>query len=265
MRKSLSTWGIIWIATIACLLSSNSFTKDVKSYVDELEEAYVAKIAKSRAERRLRRKGVLTPEAKTPETPSIGPVKKDENTIGEAVAKDIETTVKQPVINLLGSIHLTSWAELKARFDRAKKALEIFEVKYKSQLATTGKAPAVTEEDSEDDDEDSEEEDEETKPKPKPRMGMPGARKPAVKRPMGMPGARKPAVKRPMGMPGARKPVAKRPMGMPGAKPAVKRPMGMPGAKPAIKRPMGMPGVKPAAAATAEEEEEEQEEDEEEE
>ena len=181
----------------------------------------------------------------------------DKNDISGAVINDIKSIIKEPCLNLLASSELISWAELKERVGRAKKALEMFEVKYRAELASgaattvpvagqarpatagmpgalpvagfgvkpavIGAKPPVKPVD------DDEDEDEEDDVPVKPAVGMPGLK------PAGMPGAA--LVLGGMPMPRAAQPV--KPAGMPG----IAQPAGMPGLgqAPAFG---GMPGLR---------------------
>lgn len=199
---------------------------------DDLEEALMMKLLEKRAKKRVRDddKEVLTKTdlklLKTDDKPEIS----------ATVVNDIKGILKEPCLNLLASSELISWPELADRVSNAKKAFEMFEVKYKSELASGGENAS-----------------------PVAAPGKPVAVMPGMKMAM-MPGAKptaakkasedgdddddededeKPAIKAAM-------PMAK-PAGMPGitaapAMPGLASAAGMPMAKPA-----GMPGVAPAA------------------
>ena len=63
-------------------------------------------------------------------------LKDDKNEVSLVVINDIKNLVKEPCLNLLASSELVTWQELKDRIDKTKKAIELFEVKYRAQLST---------------------------------------------------------------------------------------------------------------------------------
>jgi hypothetical protein len=64
--------------------------------------------------------------------------KDDKNDISVAIVNDIKGIIKEPCLNLLASSELISWTELKDRLAGAKKALEMFEFKYRAELVSGG-------------------------------------------------------------------------------------------------------------------------------
>ncbi|MBM3887093.1 hypothetical protein FJ364_04120 [Candidatus Dependentiae bacterium] len=199
---------------------------------DDLEDALMMELLKKRSKRRSNDDDDRPRRLSKADLRSLKSEDKDE--VDAAVINDIKGMVKEPCLNLLASSELVTWSELKDRVEKAKKAIEMFEVKYKANL-TEGKSasPQVA------------------------TAGFAVAPKPAV-----MPGAAKPVFPTTFGV----KPVST-PMGMPGAMPGIK-PAGMPGVKPVaapVFTPMGMPGIKPATPVAAQKAEEEEEEEEEEE
>lgn len=200
---------------------------------DDLEEALMMKLLEKRAKKR----GGDDDERllRLDKTDFKYLKSDDKNDISIAIINDIKSIIKEPCLNLLASSELISWAELKERVDRAKKSLEMFEVKYRAELASGGATtlPVVGQA----------------------RLamtGMPGA-VPVIPAPT--PQAAIPIFGvKPAGMPGAT-PVSLFGM-MPGVKPAVIA------TKPAVKqvdadededeeddvpvKPVGMPGLKPA-------------------
>ncbi len=187
---------------------------------EDLEEALMMKLLEKRAKKR-------TDDDKPSrfDKSDLKSLKDDKSEISITVVNDIKGMMKEPVLELLATSELSSWSDLADRVSKAKKSIEIFEVKYRSELASGGKAAT-----------------------PAAPMAMPGAT--VMPGAVTMPGAM-PAVK-PVGMPGA----VTMPGAMPGAKPA-----GMPGVMPTVK-PVGMPGVKPAVKAAAADDDDDDDEDE---
>lgn len=245
--------------------------KIVAKEADELEEALMVKLLEKRAKKRT---GDDDSSSSRLEKSDLKFLKSDDKSeISAGVVSDVKGTLKEPFLTLLASSELISWAELSDRVGAAKKALEIFEVKYRSELASGGKtvgaaAPAMmpgankvvatmpgampgvrvammpgakpgvamaAKKPADDDDDDDDDDDVPAKPKPKLAGGMPGI----AARPAGMPGV---SVNKPAGMPGVTS------TGMPGV--PVNNPAGMPGVAPIVMAaPGGMPGVAPAAPA----------------
>lgn len=106
-----------------------------KSYVRELEEAFAAKI--------LHEKEEPTSVFRTSKQGNNGPGNKD---VGDVVVRDIKSMLKAPYLDLLASSELATWNDVKSRFEVAKRATELFEMKYSIELkggATTPLAPAT--------------------------------------------------------------------------------------------------------------------------
>lgn len=199
---------------------------------EDLEEALMMKLLEKRAKKRTKGDDEESPRFSKADLKYLK--SDDKSEISVSVINDIKGILKEPCLNLLASSELISWSELNERVDKAKKSLEMFSVKYKSELASGGKATSSTL----------------AAPTGMPMPGKTMAVMPGVK-PAGMPGAiakakaaedddeeeddedEKPK-SRAGGMPGV-KPLG---VGMPGLKPAAS---GMPGLKPAA--PSGMPGL----------------------
>lgn len=210
---------------------------------EDLEEALMMKLLEKRAKKR-------TGDDDKPLRLDKSDLKMfetgDKSEISTGVVNDLKGMLKEPFLDVLASSELISWSELAARVNKAKKAMELFEVKYRSELASGGKvaAPAAL---------------------PGPAV-MPGAKQvaampAAMPTPATMPAAVPAPAAMPAVMPGTR------PTVMPGTKPATKavaadeeeeeeeedvkpaaRPT-MPGVTPVgmpIAQPGGMPGVAPA-------------------
>lgn len=260
--------------TLSVFLNQNAIAA---KEADELEEALMVKLLEKRAKKRT-----------DDDTGSVRLEKSDlkflkgddKSEISVAVVNDVKGLLKEPMLTLLASSELISWAELNERVVAAKKALEVFEVKYRTELSSGGKsAPAtalatmpgankmvaampgakvavmpgvqaaagkvVAKKMADDDDDDEEDDDPKAKQKPV-AASMPGV----ATKPSGMPGIQ---TKPTGGMPG----VAAAPAGMPvagsvgggmsGVAPTpIAAPTGMPGvAAPVVAG--GMPGVAPAA------------------
>lgn len=215
------------------LRAHGSLGHPTKGYLDELEEAYVAKIARGRAERRLR--SGRTSISSLGSNINFSSLKKGGKQIGEDVTASIKSTLKDPLLNLLASSELISWADLKERVAKAKKALELFSVKYKSEFEKADTDKSEDDDEDDEDEDDEEEEDEEEAPKKTSMPGMPGVKiKPKLKK------AIMPGLKKAPGMPGVKKVMTVKKPGMPGA---VKKVPGMPGVKKVApgQKPAGMP------------------------
>lgn len=212
----------LMMAMIVFCFQGNLIARDA----EDLEEALMMKLL----EKRIRKHGDDGDKPSRLDRSDLRSFKDKDDAaeISVGVVNDIKGTLKEPFLDVLASSELISWPEFAARVNKAKKALEMFEVKYKGQLASGGKI--VT---------------------PVAPAAMPGVMMPGIK-PLGMPGVVPVGmpVAKPVGMPGVvpiGMPVAK-PVGMPSAMPGVV-PVAMPIAKPAGMPgvvPVAMPGVKPA-------------------
>ena len=237
----------------------------VAKEADELEEALMVKLLEKRAKKRT---GDDDSSASRLTKSDLKFLKSDDKSeVSVGVVNDVKGILKEPFLTLLASSELISWTELSSRVSAAKKALEMFEVKYRSELASGGKVAGFQ--------------------APVGGVVMPGANKaampgtsavmPGVNKavmPGTMPGVRtatmpgvaaKIAAKKPAddddeededeapvkpkvaGMPG----IAAKPAGMPGV--VMAAPAGMPGVPPVaggmpgVAAPIGMPGVAPIA------------------
>ena len=127
-------WMLVFL--LASMIGNTDFlnakeSKEPKGYLEELEEAFIAKIARERASRRVSTQEKITSSEKENEQS----LKSGNNTeVGEDVVEDIKNICKDPLINFLATNDLIAWNELKGRFEKAKKSIEDFELKYKAKL-----------------------------------------------------------------------------------------------------------------------------------
>lgn len=107
---------------------------------DELEEALMVKLLEKRAKKRT---GDDTDSARLEKTDLNFLKGDDKSEISVAVVNDVKNVLKEPFLALLASSELISWVQLGERVSAAKKALEVFEVKYRAELASGGKSAAT--------------------------------------------------------------------------------------------------------------------------
>jgi hypothetical protein len=108
---------------------------------DDLEEALMVKLLEKRAKKRSS-DDESDDKSKRVDKSDIKFAKTDDKSeISIVVVNDIKNIVKEPCLSFLASSELISWEELNNRLASAKRSLEMFEVKYKPQLTSGGKAP----------------------------------------------------------------------------------------------------------------------------
>jgi hypothetical protein len=112
------------------------------SYLEELEEAFAAKLnEKTSSKKRRRRQKSWNEDIEE----SAGKLLRGEDSkIGELAAKDIKSMCESPYLDFLSSSELATWPEIKNRFNQTKKATELFELKYKTELDSAGSVQSIT-------------------------------------------------------------------------------------------------------------------------
>lgn len=140
-RVGLKEFSLFMMIAILGFYESESFAAGKDA--DELEEALMVKLLERRAKKR--GDDDEAPEKqKRIEKADLKILKVDDKSeISMVVVNDIKNITKGACLDFLASSELISWSELRDRLDRAKRALEMFEVKYKPQLISDGKAPLV--------------------------------------------------------------------------------------------------------------------------
>lgn len=124
LKEKIRIFSLLFII-ITCSLSTHLLGS--KSYLEELEDAFVAKIEASH-----KRSGSATHEREAFTTTTEDD---EENSIGKNVALDIKESFKEAK-GFFALGEWSSWEKTKARFEKAEKALQNFKAKYTSQLTT---------------------------------------------------------------------------------------------------------------------------------
>lgn len=130
LGKKLSLLAIMLVMVFwgqECLLRDNA---------DDAEEELLTKILEKRAKKRY-----LAGESDdNTSSPDLRLLKTDDKQeISLNVVNDIKNIVKEPCLTFLASSELVSWPDLAKRFTALKKGIELFEVKYKTELSSDGR------------------------------------------------------------------------------------------------------------------------------
>lgn len=158
-RDNLKKFSLLFIL----VLCSNIYASDEKSYLEDLEEAFVAKIQQNRKHKK---------DADSQlEKVYVHQMGKIDTTEENGIGKDAASAIKDSFKEAKGFFALgewSSWEKTQARFEKAEKALNNFKSKYSSQLAASyikkGAQPlavlpgVVTEKEKNDEDEEDEDE-----------------------------------------------------------------------------------------------------------
>ncbi|MFH1832015.1 MAG: hypothetical protein ABH827_04430 [bacterium] len=135
IKKTIVFFPVILSLSVALNITKKTYAIETqtKSYVEELEEAFITKIASDRATKKLD-SNISENIIKKAKKESGVTLPGDENAIGKEVVNYLKVSIKNPLLDFLSSSELTEWATVKARYENSKKALEIFGAKYKTEL-----------------------------------------------------------------------------------------------------------------------------------
>ena len=141
MKKSKSMFLLLMLTFLVLSPMTNFSAYAKESINDDLEDIetalMAARLARKRTERRLEGRE-KSEEIRSKKRVSLAALKQNDNEeISDEVVTVIKTTLKDPFINLLASSELVSWPELKDRFNKAKQALELFELRYRAEFTST--------------------------------------------------------------------------------------------------------------------------------